>query len=44
MQVLVTKDGKLIPAADVERGMRAILNGLEELKEDLPELPKHVRH
>ena len=24
--------------------MRAILNGLAEAREDLPDLPKHVRH
>jgi len=42
-QVVATTDAKLLPDADVERSMRAVLNGLAEAKEDLPDLPKHVR-
>ena len=41
-QVRITKDAKLASAADVERGMRAVLNEMGTLREDLPELPKHV--
>ena len=41
----MTTDAKLLAPADVERGMRAtVLNGLAESKEDLPDLPKHVRY
>ena len=42
-QVRVTKDAKLVSTADAERGLRAVLNEMGTLKEDLPELPRHVR-